>query len=42
VFPDGVLEQKEMVSLTIEQRMLLKDLSEAAKKVMLAGSQEIN
>jgi TM2 domain-containing membrane protein YozV/predicted nuclease with TOPRIM domain len=42
VFPDGTVEQKDRKSLAQEQRLLLKDLVEAAKKVMVASSQEIN
>ena len=41
VFPNGILEKKEAAALSIEERKLLKDLSEAARKVIAVGSQEI-
>jgi len=41
VFPDGILEQKEAASLSIEERKILMDLATAARKVIAAGSQKI-
>jgi hypothetical protein len=42
VFPDGILKQKEVASLSSEEREMLMNLSLAARKVIAAGSQEIN
>jgi len=42
VFPDGILKQKEAASLSNEERKMLKDLCEAARKVIAAGSQKID
>jgi len=42
VFPDGILKQKEVASLSTEEREKLMNLSDAARKVIAAGSQVIN
>jgi TM2 domain-containing membrane protein YozV len=42
VFPDGVTEQKELSTLTLEQRKMFGDLGQALSKVLAVIKQEIN